>query len=74
MEGNEKMSGNNVSWLTKCPASDLNFKLHLKYATIEEIETALTIMTGKGERGNTSRIAACSKELRKRTRQKGKLE
>lgn len=58
----------NISWLTTVPASDGNFKYHLQTATNEEIEEALTIMTGKGIRGNASRIATLSKELRKRAR------
>lgn len=65
------MSGDNVSWLTTVPASDMNFKLHLQYATVEEINEALTIIETKGIEGNVSRIAALTKELRKRARQKG---
>lgn len=62
------MSSDNVSWLTTVPASDCNFKSHLKTASIEEMHEALHIMTGKGERGNASRIAALSKELRRRAK------
>lgn len=58
----------NVGWLTTVPASDCNFKSHLQTATVEEIKEALSIMTGKGERGNATRIAALSRELRKRER------
>ncbi len=56
--------GSNISWLTTVPATDMNFKNHLQYATVEEIKEALSIMNGK--EGNASRIAALSRELRKR--------
>lgn len=59
----------NVRWLTTVPATDVNFKGHLKTATTEEIKEALSIITGKGEKGNVSRIAALSKELRKRDKE-----
>lgn len=58
---------NNISWLTTVPATDMNFKNHLQYATVEEIKEALSIMNGK--EGNASRIAALSRELRKREKQ-----
>lgn len=64
------MNTDNIGWLTTVPASDMNFKIHLQNATIEEIKEALSIMMGKGEKGNASRISACSRELRKRERQK----
>lgn len=38
-----------VSWLVTCPASDLNFKNHLKRATAEEIREALEIIEGRKE-------------------------
>lgn len=59
----------NTRWLTTVPSSDGNFKSHLQSATEEEIHEALHIMAGKGEKGNVSRIAACSRELRKRATQ-----
>lgn len=65
------MNEDNVKWLTTVPASDGNFKSHLETSSVEEIKEAISIMTGKGEKGNTSRISACSKELRKREKQKG---
>ncbi len=58
----------NTDWLTTVPASDGNFKIHLRNATVEEINEALSIMAVKGEKGNASRIAACSRELRKRNK------
>lgn len=61
--------GDNVSWITTVPATDMNFKNHLKYATVEEINEALSIMSGEGKKGNVSRIAALSRELRKRDKE-----
>lgn len=60
----------NVRWLTTVPATDGNFKYRLKLATEEEIKEALSIMTGAGTKGNSSRISACSRELRRRSRGK----
>ena len=66
--------GSNISWLTTVPASDLNFKNHMQRATVEEIKEALSIMTGNGEKGNASRIAALSRELRKREKESRRRE
>lgn len=59
----------NIKWLTTVPASDGNFISHLKSATEDEIKEAVSIMTGAGTKGNASRIAACSRELRRRKKQ-----
>ncbi len=58
--------GGNVSWLTTVPATDMNFKNHLRYATVGEIKEALLILSAKGEKGNKSRVSALSRELRRR--------
>ncbi|EOS27654.1 hypothetical protein C806_00101 [Lachnospiraceae bacterium 3-1] len=60
----------NISWLTTVPATDVNFKSHLKMATTEEIKEAISIMDGQGRKGNASRITACERELRKRDRRR----
>lgn len=65
------MSNDNIKWLTSVPATDGNFKHHLKAATAEEIKDALSAMTVNGEKGNASRIAALSRDLRKRDKAKG---
>lgn len=64
------MHTDNISWLTTVPATDGNFKCHLRRATTKEIQDALIIMTESGEKGNATKIAALSRELRKRERQK----
>lgn len=56
----------NVQWLTHCPPTDDNFKSHLKSATTEEINEALSILKENGEKGCVSKISALSKELRRR--------
>lgn len=37
----------NVGWITNCPATDGNFKAHLKRATAEEVREALKIIEGR---------------------------
>lgn len=56
----------NIRWLTTVPATDLNFKSHLKTATAEEIKKALSILKVNGEKGCVSKISALSSELRRR--------
>lgn len=56
----------NIQWLTTVPATDLNFKSHLKTATAEEIKEALSILKTNGEKGCVSKISALSRELRRR--------
>lgn len=63
------MENENIKWLTSIPASDGNFKCHLKSATLEELKESASIMTGKGEKGNASRINAISREIRRRERE-----
>lgn len=60
----------NIKWLTTVPVTYGNFRSHLQKATIDEIKEALSIMTGTGVKGNASRIATLSKELRKREKKK----
>lgn len=57
---------NNIQWLTTVPATDGNFKNHLKAATAEEIKEALSILKANGEKGCVSKISALSRELRRR--------
>ena len=38
---------NNVNWLVTCPSNDGNFKLHLQYASAEEVREALYIIIGQ---------------------------
>lgn len=61
----------NIQWLTTVPATDGNFKSHLKSATTEEIKEALSILKASGEKGCVFKISALSRELRKREKQKG---
>lgn len=71
MIGRKKIEmSDNIGWLTTVPATDMNFKLHLGYATVEEIKESISILTGKGEKGNVSRINALERELRKRDKKK----
>ena len=47
MFNGEITMNNNVSWLVTCPSNDCNFKLHLEYASAEEVREALEIITGQ---------------------------
>lgn len=58
------MNSDNIGWLTTVPASDENFKLHLDYATVEEIKQAIEIC--KEQEKSKSKIIALERELRKR--------
>lgn len=58
------MNSNNIGWLTTVPSSDGNFKLHLGYATIEEIIQAIDIC--KGQEKSKSKITTLERELRRR--------
>lgn len=60
------MNSDNISWLTTVPASDCNFKLHLGYATVEEIEQALDIC--RKQEKSKSKITALERELKRRTK------
>lgn len=60
------MESDNIKWLTSVPATDINFKIHLKEATTEEIKEALSILKANGEKGCVSKISALSRELRRR--------
>lgn len=60
------MDNENINWLTTVPATDVNFKTHLKMATDEEIEWSISLMSGK--KGNATRIKALRRELRERER------
>lgn len=47
MFNGEITMNNNVSWLVTCPSNDGNFKLHLEYASAEEVREALHIIIGQ---------------------------
>lgn len=60
------MNSDNVSWLTTVPASDCNFKSHLKSATVEEIKEAIFVLS-KNE-ASISKLNALERELRRRVK------
>lgn len=61
--------GSNVSWLLSVPANDCNFKNHLKYASVNELEEALSRLP---EYGNKTKIKAITAELRRRAKNENK--
>lgn len=58
------MNSDNIGWLTTIPASDGNFKMHLDYATVEEIKQAIEIL--EKQEKSKSKIIALERELRRR--------
>lgn len=60
------MNQGTISWLTTCPASDVNFKSHLKNASDEEVRKAISILATKEK--SASKISALWRELRKRNK------
>lgn len=63
------MSDNNLSWLLSCPSSDGNFKIHLKMASVDELETALLKLP---DFHNKTKIKTIKSELNRRIKN-GKL-
>ena len=47
MFNGEITMNDNVNWLVTCPSNDGNFKLHLEYASAEEVREALHIIIGQ---------------------------
>ena len=47
MFNGEITMNNNVNWLVTCPSNDGNFKLHLEYASAEEVREALHMIIGQ---------------------------
>lgn len=60
------MNNENIKWLTTVPASDCNFKSHLKAATVEEIKQAIEIC--KEQEKGKSKITALERELKRRAK------
>ena len=56
MFNGEITMNNNVSWLVTCPSSDGNFKLHLEYASAEEVREALHIIIGRHDTKTKEKI------------------
>lgn len=54
------------SWLLTCPCGDANFKVHLKEASTEDIESVIEELQGR--QGVKSKIATLQAELRRRER------
>lgn len=64
------MDNENIKRITTVPTTDSNFINHLHMATDEEIEWSISLMSCK--KGNTTRIKALRRELRRRARERNK--
>lgn len=60
-----------VNWLISCPASDGNFRLHLRQASEEEIGCAIDLLIGKD--GTKSKVKALEGELSRREKLKARI-
>ena len=59
------MKREDKAWLRSCPTSDINFKMHLKTATEQEIAELLDELP---EQGNITKIKALQAELKRRSK------
>lgn len=60
----EVKQGSHQSWLINCPASDGNFKSHLKEASVTDLKAALTAV--KGVSGSKTKIKVLEAEIKRR--------
>ena len=67
MFNGEIAMNNNVSWLVTCPSNDGNFKIHLEYASAEEVREALEIITGQHNTKTKEKILRAALKRKERT-------
>lgn len=63
------MKNDNVKWLTSAPPNDMNFVLHLQYASENEIMEAISAVEKSGGK-NKTKLSALNRELKKRQKAK----
>lgn len=63
------MKSDNVKWLTSTPPNDMNFVLHLSYASENEIMEAVSAVEKSGGK-NKTKLSALNRELKKRQKAK----
>lgn len=63
MKGYEVRKGQDYAWLKSCPTSEINFKMHLKTASIDEISELIADLPTQG---NITKIKALNAELKRR--------
>ena len=54
------------SWLATCPTSDGNFKIHLKKASVQDLQEVIGSLP---EYGNKTKLKVLQAELRKRLKE-----
>lgn len=58
--------GTHKSWLATCPTSDGNFKIHLKQASVQDLQEVIGSLP---EYGNKTKLKVLQAELRKRLKE-----
>lgn len=58
--------GTHKSWLATCPTSDGNFKIHLKQASVQDLQEVIGSLP---EYGNKTKLKVLNAELRKRLKE-----
>lgn len=59
---------NNVNWLVTCPSNDGNFKLHLEYASAEEVREALHMIIEQHNTKTKEKILCAALKRKARTK------
>lgn len=54
------------TWLATCPTSDVNFKIHLKEANVQDLQEVIGELP---EYGNKTKLKVLQAELRKRLKE-----
>lgn len=55
-----------ITWLVNCPPGDINFRIHLRQASVAEIEKTISIVEQRGVA--KTKIKALEAELRRRAK------
>ena len=63
------MKSDNVKWLASTPPNDINFVLHLSYASENEIMEAISAVEKRGGK-NKTKLSVLNRELKKRQKAK----
>lgn len=58
--------GTHKSWIATCPTSDGNFKIHLKQASVQDLQEVIGSLP---EYGNKTKLKVLKAELRKRLKE-----
>ncbi len=66
------MTENHVSWLVTVPTGDINFKTHLKEASVDDLREALAQVEGQPK--TATKVKALCAELKRREKTEGETD